>query len=440
MASSTSSRAQARTPDSRSPRGKRRTPEQEQLLAQRRQEREAQTRAALRNGLIWVGGFVLCGGTLLWLWLDSAAAAESERAAAAKRHDELRTELLADGNLTPERAPRLLQRIAATRAEWATSPDHDAIERQAEQARGVVKVAAATAAVATDLQALERDLATEGKSLDTWQQLHDRARALHDRTDKSATAVLAQLDALGVRVDGGWFEALQAAGASAQPPAAGLATLTQALDLGLDHAAAQGKKRDDKAVWTKRLTTLVSHLDAAQTAAFDERAIAAVAWQDLHPVEADWVVSRSGNVERKLHGDTLTVRTGADQRGSAAVLVLRQQSWHACSLAFSLRLDQGRVLLFGRATTQFGERDGGGLPVVTTAGPDSAGAIVVPAGQEVAVELTIVGDQFTATVDGGTPHRLAHRIKHTERRGSFAAVMRPETVFALGKLRIRRLG
>lgn len=440
MPSSTSSRAQARAPGSRSSRDKSRPTQQEQQLDQRRLDRAAKARIALRNSLLWIGGFVLVAGTLLWVWLDSAAAKENERAARAKRREELRTELLADGNLTPERAPRLLQRIEATRTEWAATPDSDAIERQAEQARGVVKNAATSAAVAADLTALERDLAADGKTLDTWQQLHDRTKALHARTDKGATAILAQIDAIGVRVDVGWFEALQAAGTAAPSPAAGLAPLTQALDLGIDHATAQGTKREEKAVWMKRQAGLVPHLDAAQRAAFDDRAISAVAWQDLHPTEADWVVSRTGNVTRKLEGDTLTVRSGADQRGASSVLVLRHQSWHACSLAFSLRLDQGRVVLFGRATTQFGEKDAGGLVFTTSAGADAPDAIVVPAGREVAVELTLVGDQLTATIQGGTPQQSTQRIKHTERRGAFAAVLKPETGFALSRLRVRRLG
>lgn len=138
-----------------------------------------------------------------------------------------------------------------------------------------------------------------------------------------------------------------------------------------------------------------------------------------------------------MRGDTIDIACAGGERAQSGVVVLRQHAWHAAALSFEVTLASGKATLFGRARGQFGEKDAGGLTLSTTEAP---GCVVVPAGQEVHVEVTVVGDRLVATVANGTPQRIEQSIRHDERRGSFAAVVRPDTRLTLRQLRVRRLG
>ena len=430
-----SSKAPARTGGSSSSKKKSQlTPEQQALLDERRREKEAAASRSLRISLISIGAFVVIGGTTGFLLWQSSARAEEARQALAKHRAELRAELLADGSLAPEKAPGLVKRIEATRTEWQQMPDAEAIGAQLERARTVVANTTAQQSVAADLAAMQKEFETPNRTPEAWQQLHDRLTKMRASVPKTALDLQQQLDGVAARIEVGHFEALVAKAAGADPKAA-LTTLTAAIDLAQD-AHDANKDRSVQQAWQGRLRAVAPQLDAAQKAVFVDAAITAVPAQDLTAKEADWVTSTASNMTRHLAGDTLTLACPGGEKAKSGLVVLRHHDWHACQLSFDAKLEQGKVSLLPRTLTQFGDKGTGALVLSTKEAP---GAVVVPAGQEVHVDVTVIGDQVVATVDKGAPQKVELSVGNAERRGSFAAVAHPDTKVALRHFRIRKL-
>lgn len=413
-----------------------RTPEQEELLAKLQHERAERTRQSMRMGLMWIGGFLVVAGIGGFVWYQSAAKAAQQRADQLAHYTALRTELLDEASLAPEKAQALLRRIDATRAEWEHGVDADKIERQAELARAAATNAAAQQAVAADLGALQKELASAGKTADAWKGLHEKALAVRARVPKAAADLHKELDQLLDRIDAGWFDALLAQGAAAAPNAA-VAPLVAAEDIAVEAVEATAKSRPAQDAWKQRLQELTPRLDAAMKAAYTDAAIAAVPTQDLKTQEADWVPSTGSSLVRKLQGDTLSLQVDGGKNAHSGLVVLRRQAWHACALSFDVKLDRGKAELFARAHSQFAGKSTGAVVLATTEAP---GAVVVPAGQEVHVEVTVVGDQVVATVDHGTPQKVELHVANNERSGAIAAIVHPDTALAIRHLRIRKLG
>lgn len=430
-----SSKAPARTGGSSSPKKKSQlAPDQEALVAQRRRDKEAAAARSLRISLISIGAFVVIGGTVGFLLWQSSARAEEERQAIAKHRAELRAELLADGSLTPEKAPNLVKRIEATRSDWAPMPDADAIGAQLERARAVVASAAAEQSIAASLAAMQKELETPNRTPESWKQLRDGLTKLRAGAPKAAPQLQQQLDGVATRIDVGQFEALVAKAAGAEPKAA-LESLTAAVDLAQEAHDAH-KDRTVQQAWQARMRAVTTQLDAAQKAVFVDSAIAAVAPQELKTKEADWVTSTGSTTTRQLAGDTLTIVCPGGDKAKSGLVALRHHDWHACQLSFDAKLDQGTCSMVPRGLTQFGDKETGALVLSTKEAP---GSVVVPAGQEVHVDVTVVGDQVVATVDSGKPQKVELHVGGPDRRGSFAVVARPDTKVALRHFRIRKL-
>lgn len=404
-----------------------------------REQHDAENFVAIRNGLIAIGGLVLIAVLGVAIWQREVAQREAARIAAVERSAKLRAELIADQPLTPELARELLRRIEARAAEWTATPDAPAIRAQADQARGVLAEATAHAAFANDVAFLQKEADAGGKPHDAWRQLHGRLAALQPRAANVPAALRAQFDAVADRVAAQWFDALQAAGtAKGAEPRAALALLTAAADLGEDQLQATKAHGTRQQRWRDAVHKLHAIRDPAEQALFAPAAIAGVAWQDLRPPEADWVTGRAANFTRTADRDGLRLVCAGGERAANGVVVLRRTSWHAAALSFTVKLERGSAVVFGRAFAQIADKNAGGLHLVTAA-PTRADAVQLPAGRDVPVELTVVGDRITAVVGEEPPQRIELRVTHDERRGAFAVSVHPDTAIAFRNLRIRRL-
>jgi hypothetical protein len=122
-------------------------------------------------------------------------------------------------------------------------------------------------------------------------------------------------------------------------------------------------------------------------------------------------------------------------------VVLRGHDWHAAVIACELRLERGAVLLLPRAHRQFLYRGCGGVELATAGASAGDGAVHVPAGQPVHLEVIVVGNRVTATVSvpGAARTPIELRIGVDERRGSLGLILRAGTAVTLGDLRLRVL-
>ncbi|MBL8750324.1 MAG: hypothetical protein JNK78_14260 [Planctomycetes bacterium] len=403
-----------------------------------RSKRRAESAATVRNGLVWIGALLVIGGIVGFVALRSANEKEAARQALAEKHAALRSELLAENALTPEHAGALLQRIAATRADWRDGPDRAAIERQEDQAKALVAASAARGAVADELAAVQRDVAT-AKGADALRAVHDRAVALAARGTGTDAATKTEIQTAVFKASTAWFDALLAqAEVDAKEPAKALSSLTTASDLATDTLADKHLvDRGEHTAWAQRVHAATQKLDAAQKAAFGDAAIAAVAWQDVKANDADWVTNAGGGVERHAGAGELALASPASEKPHSAVVVLRHHSWHACSLSFDARLDDGRIAVFPRTETQFAEKKGDSIVLATVA---AAGQIALPAGLDVHVELTVVGDRVVGEIGTTPPTKIDQKITDDVRRGSIGCVVHSGTHAVMRHLRVRPLG
>lgn len=415
-------------------------PHHQELLAQWRREHDARNRVVIRNGLLWLGGTFVVMAIAGWFWADALERRQAEREGVHAARAALRAELMDPAGLEPDRVPDLLQRIDSTRAQWRDTPDAALIERRADQARAVLAVEQTRRSVRNDLDNLEQALQSPTKVLDTWRQLHDRERGIRSRLPERSADLQLRLDELADQIDGGWIDALLAeASAPGADSRQSLHLLTAAADLTEDNLAADHSDPGHQLFWRQRARHVVSRLDVAQTAACDTAAIAAAVWQELLPgsTEADWVPSRGSNLLKAAGGDTLRLHCQGEAGGRSVVVRLRAEPWHAALLSFDLQLDAGKAALFGRATREFDARTGGALLLATAAEP---GAVEIPIGRPIGIQLSLIGDRMVADIGTAPPQRLEQRISHQERRGTFSLVLQPDTKVVLRKLRVKRLG
>ena len=415
-------------------------PEHQERLEQRRRMLAARQRRMTLLGVGSVVGFVLVVGTVSLVMWHNGVQREAERAAWLQHMAELKAELLPTEALTPSRAAALQQRIEATRAEWEKGPDADSLSRQAEQVKILVATEKARQGVAAEISALQAGAKATGTDLATWANLTERATALQTKVAKEPAEVRAEVDAAVETVVAGRFDALQrAASATGTEPRAALEHLQTADDLAELRLEALKKTPAAQAAWRERLKALVPAFDAAAKSVFTQAAVEAVALQDLRAPAANWVASKAENVVSKPAPDGIDIECKSDHGGKSGVLVLRHEQWHAVSLSFDVELASGTAVLFARTNTQMSDRGAGGL-VLTTNPTDKPDQVTVPAGQPVHVDLTVVGDAVMATVGTSTPKQVELRVGNQERRGSFAAIVRPDSKLGIHHLKVRRLG
>lgn len=413
-------------------------PRQQRLLEERRREHDEQNRAVIRTGLISLAGFFVVAGLTVFLLVRNFQQKEAERQAVLAAHASLRAELLAPDALRPQSAAALLRRIDETKTVWQVGPDADAIAQQGKLAREVLEVARVRDALAGEVAALQREVAAGSHPIDGWRRLGERVAAVQARLVKGDGDLQAQVGALVERVDAGWFDALVAdAGTNGRDPRAALRSLTAAVDLGTARRDAAERDRAAQHRWKERLRGLAPAFDAAAQAVYTPTAIGAVPWSDLQPPEAAWVASRTENLTRRVDRDGLRLACTRTERPQSGVVVLRHDSWHGCALSFDVRLEAGSAVLFGRSREQIDERNGGGLVVTTATGRSDE--VTLPAGQDVHVEMVVVGDRMAADVAVYPPRHVERRIGNDDRRGTFAALVHPGAELTVRNLRIRRL-
>lgn len=402
-----------------------------------RNARAAKSRAAIRNGLLCIGGFLVIA-TIGGVWFaHEQSVADAARAVVKERQDALRGELLAPGDLTPAKATELLRRIDATRSEWQDGPDGEAISRRAEQARAVITAAKTAEVLDRDIAAVSARLAATGLTREQWEALHTEAKGLIPRAEKGDAALKAKVAELARSVEAGMFTALVAAGGAAGVrPEDAVPLLTEAVDLAQDAAAANSKNHDVQREWAQREHSVVGLLDVAE-AALPESARAGAAFVDLALREDEWVAGRGGSLTRKVQGDELDVECAAGDKAKSGVVVLRHHDWHAGVLACDVELRRGKAVLFARVRDKIAETGCGGLVLSTT---PAEGAVVVPAGQPVHVEMTVLGNKVVAEVATATPQRVELQVTNDERRGGIAVVLHPDAALAVRHVRQRRFG
>jgi hypothetical protein len=407
-----------------------------------RQLQNERNRTVIRNGLASILGLLCFAAVVAWAWQRADADRQAARAVEATRRTALRADLLPAGTLTADAAQRLLERIEAERAAWEHGPDADAIRQRAEHAHGIVVAARNAEIVTGELTAVASAVdaaGTMGNAVDAWSGLQERLAKL-PATATAEPALREAIDAQLERVAVGRFTAELAAAAGPGLAAdARLRHLTSAYDLGLERSHCLRRDRARLGAWQDRVRHLVPELDAASRAAYGSPADAATAtWQDEPWNPADWQPSRGSPLTHRFADGALQVSLAGGAKAHPAVLARRHARWHACQLAFDLRLARGEVVVLGRAEQDFAPKAAGGVRFVHTAlAGGETGVFVVPDARDVHVELTVVADRVTAAVDGTAPVELT--ITAPERRGALAFVVSPETDFVVRNLRVRRL-
>lgn len=408
----------------------------EEFRAHLRAEHAAKVQQTIRIGIASIAGFVLITGVGVFFWLRHLDAEQAAHAATVAGRASLRTELLAPVPADAAAARAALARIEARRADWLHGPDHDAIARHETAVREAIATFALHERAAAELSAVQAIVDQAGTGT-AWRPLHDRLWALDATVDPTRDAAQhAQLVTLIERVDTAWFDAL--ATTSSSDANATLAALTDGIELGTFHHDDPHGHHDRtlEQAWRQRLHNLVPRFDTAQRAVFGPDAVAAATSQVLLPgsSEADWVASRGARLVRTLRDGVLTVRSDGSDGSHSDVLTLVRPLWYGATVRVTVQLERGEVVLFGRARRQFDPRHGGGLTLATTA---RTGAVVVPAGQPVPVELLLLGDRLQAKVGDRTVDQQLH---HDERCGGFGLLVRPGTELSLRELKVQRLG